>query len=283
MRIDLAQRAAERADKQFALSASQAERNAARQAQELNLRFEELKRQREEGLAGKTENERTRNRMLALGAKLQSSGELSPGELREYNRLYREESAPKITIDPITNRPTYVRPDLTDLPPPPGMEPVQPGVVQDAPLGPTRDQLQAGSEASKLSETAGGALSRLEETLKTASPTDRVMGETAARLEQQSSAVITMLGQLSNAGVLQPSDLARFERELGGITGLAAGAKSAAGLDTALARIDEIRQRIDREVLSKLPKVSTREEALKLPAGTKFVGPDGRVGVARGG
>jgi hypothetical protein len=283
MRIDLAQRAAERADKQFALSASQAERNAARQAQELKLRFAELERQRGEAAAGKTETERTRNRMLTLGAKLQAGGELPPEEMREYNRLYREESAPKITIDPITNRPTFVRPDLTDLPAPPGMEPVKPGIVQEDPLGPTREQVQSASEASKLQETATGAIGRLEETLKEAGPMDRVMGETAARLDQQSSALVSILGNLQNAGVLQPSDIERFTRELGGITGLAAGARSAAGLDTALARIDEIKERIDREVKAKLPKVSSPEEAAKMPPGMKFVLPDGRIGVGKSG
>jgi hypothetical protein len=129
-----------------------------------------------------------------------------------------------------------------------------------------------------LRERATGNLARVRDLLDEAGSAGRFTGDSRRRLEVAASSIVTLMGELQNAGVLQPSDIERFTAELGNITGLAAAGAEATGLDTTRAALDELWQRIDRESKTKLPKVKDEAEADKMPPGVPYLMPDNSIG-----
>jgi hypothetical protein len=224
---------------------------------------------------------------------------------RAYERIYREQAAPRRTIDPLTGNVTVTQPDVTDLPVPPGYggaaagaPPPTPGVSTGAPvLG--RERVSKATDAQSMYKRGLPVIQRIEELINSAGLTGRAGGETRARLEQEISDLISLLGSpaMGNAGVLQPSDLERYRNELGGVTGLAAAGAAAVGYDPAKAALDELKQRLaralQRNLPSKeeaqtmtpeeqavlLPKVNNAEEAEQMPPGVPFLMPNGKIGM----
>lgn len=226
-------------------------------------------------LAG-TEGERADKRFLGIVEQIQNGGidSLTPEDRQWYELNYRERMAPKVGLDPNTGLITSTTADLSFAPLPPSMQPkeaVAPAPVfnppygvspssgspeQPAPLkygptagraplgqGPTKEQTASFNAAVSAQNDMNAATKRLRDLLAEGGGQTALFGDRATRMKIASQQVVTALGALGNAGVLQPSDIDRFTQMFGdptSVTGFIGNATGMKPLDSALQELDSV-------------------------------------------
>jgi hypothetical protein len=263
---ELALRKAEQAHKGDLTPYQQQELKLAQER--LGLSREELKR-KEASASGdpaealKTQQEREDARLRRY-SEMQAKGQaLSDEQSLDYKDLWKQRSAPKYQLDASGNM-QEVRPDVTHLTPPPGETAPTPGMTI-TPTLPGREQMGKAQQAYASSKTTTGTLDRLEGLLKDATPGQLLGGDTAAKLNTEAIALQSSLGELQNAGVLQPSDMARYEQALGSLTGPMAAVGALAGHQPVKAALGELRTMLDAKVKAQLPRAMNEQDASGCP------------------
>jgi hypothetical protein len=206
-------------------------------------------------------------------------GAVPADDLAAYNRSYREKATPRQTID-ANGLVTTTTPDVTDLPVPPGYGPApKPGIVTPPISG---NQAKTALEAH---QTVGPVLNNIDEVIKlveNSHPADRAYGPVRAQLDQRLQGLVSGAAILGNTGVVSTTEAANYAESFGGLTGVLAAGKAAAGYDQALTALKTLRDRTVDWRNAKLPRVSSEEDARRYPPGVPFLMPNGQVGVNPG-
>jgi hypothetical protein len=148
--------------------------------------------------------------------------------------------------------------------------------VEQTTLG--KDEQKKIKDAVQLKDRATQTVTRINELLNTSGATGRAVGENRTRLEQQIGSLTAIIGQLNEVGVMQKSDIEDAKEQIGNVTGWLAAGGAAVGYEPARAGLNELLNRIEIGLKSKLPKVNSEAEADKVPAGIPYIMPDGTMG-----
>jgi hypothetical protein len=90
----------------------------------------------------------------------------------------------------------------------------------------------------------GPVLDNIDEVIKlveNSHPADRAYGPVRAQLDQRLQGLVSGAAILGNTGVVSPTEAANYAESFGGLTGVLAAGKAAAGYDQALTALKTLR------------------------------------------